>query len=155
MLQALTSNGCHVFPSLSARAVPMQQKMELCVMTFNRNTVAMFTTARGQTRTFYFPPANCLISCCRWRAQRTIGEGKRPTLAQGRVCPHSVHLKPCDGFRLAPLWSFVEIPNDGIWRCLSTLPFLSSPFFFFFPIRRLKLFLTLFQGLFVLLPSQG
>lgn len=101
----------------------LQQRRELCV--------AMITTARGQNRTFYFPPANCLISCCRWRAGRTVGEKNRPVWAQGRAGPRFICLKLCDGFRLAPLWSFVEIPNGGIWRCLSTLPFfknLSSTF---------------------------
>lgn len=83
----------------------------------------MFTTARGQNRTFYFPPANCLISCCRWRAGRTTGEENRPVWAQGRAGPRFICLRLCDGFRLAPLWSFVEIPNGGIWRCLSTVPF--------------------------------
>lgn len=92
----------------------LQQRRELCV--------AMFTTARGQNRTF-FPPANCLISCCRWRAGRTIGEENRPMWVQGRAGPRFICLKLCDGFRLAPLWSFVEIPNGGIWRCLSTVPF--------------------------------
>lgn len=93
----------------------LQQRRELCV--------AMFMTARGQNRTFYFPPANCLISCCRWRAGRTVGEENRPVWAQGRAGPRFICLKLCDGFRLAPLWSFTEIPNSGIWRCLSTVPF--------------------------------
>lgn len=54
------------------------------------NIVAMFTTAGGQNRTFYFPPANCLVSCCRWRARRTVGEENRPVLALGRAS--SLHL---------------------------------------------------------------
>lgn len=90
----------------------------------------MFTTARGQNRTFYFPPANCLISCCRWRAGRTAGEENGPVLAQGRTRPPSVCLILCDGSRLAPLWSFAEIPSGGIWRCLSTLPFFYLLHFF-------------------------
>lgn len=93
----------------------------------------MLTTARGQSRTFYFPPANCVISCCHWRAQGTVGEENGPVLAQERVRPYFICLKLCDGFRLAPLRSFVEIPNSGFWRCLSMVPFLSSLFFFFFP----------------------
>lgn len=37
----------------------------------------------GENRTFHFPPANCLISCCRWRARRTVRqEERRPRLAQ-------------------------------------------------------------------------
>lgn len=54
------------------------------------NTVAMLTTARGQSRTFYFPPANCVISCCHWRAQCTVGEDNGPVLAQERT--FSLHL---------------------------------------------------------------
>lgn len=88
----------------------------------------MLTTARGQSRTFYFPPANCVISCCHWRAQRTVGEDIGLVSVQELACTPFVCLKLCNGFRLAPLWSFVEIPNSGIW-CLSTVPFLSSQFF--------------------------
>lgn len=90
------------------------------------NMVTMFTTARGQNRTFYFPPANCLISCCRWRALCSVGEERRPTLADELAC--SLRLsQTLRWLRASPsLWSFVEIPNGGIWRCLSAVPFLSS-----------------------------
>ena len=72
----------------------------------------------------------------RWRAQHTVGEERRPRLAQELAHSHFICLKHCDGFRLASLWSFVEIPNGDIWRCLSTVPFffLSSQFFFLSPI---------------------
>lgn len=115
------------------------------------NTVTMFTTARGWNRTFYFPPANCLISCCRWRARCTVGEQRRPRLAQELT--HSLHLsETLLWLQASPsLWSFVEIPNRDIWRCLSTVPFLSSPFFS--PLRHLKLLFFQCLSLFVLKPS--
>ena len=50
--------------------------MSITITTFP-NTVALFTHARGQSRTFYFPPANCLISCGRWRAKHGGLEGER------------------------------------------------------------------------------
>lgn len=120
------------------------------------NTVTVFTSARGRNRTFYFPPANCLISCCRWRARHTVGVERRPRLAQELARTHSLHLSQTLRWLQASLslWSFVEIPNADIWRCLSAVPFLSSPVFFF-PLRHLKLLLTPLQclSLFVLQPS--
>lgn len=98
------------------------------------NTVTVFTTARGRNRTFYFPPANCLISCCRWRARLTVGEERRPRLAQELAHSHLICLKLCDGSRLAPLsgalYKYQTVTSDVV--CLPFL-FLSSPFFFFFP----------------------
>lgn len=55
----------------------------------------------GKKRTFHFPPANCLISCCRWRAQPTVREEeRRPRLAQELAHTHFICLIYCNGSRL-------------------------------------------------------
>lgn len=97
------------------------------------NTVTVFTTARGLNRTFYFPPANCLISSCRWRARLTVGEERRPRLAQELTHSHLICLKLCDGSRLAPLsgalYKYQTVTSDVV-----CLPFLFCHLrFFFFP----------------------
>lgn len=125
------------------------------------NTVTMFTSARGWNRTFYFPPANCLISCCRWRARSAYCRGREKAQVGTGARTLSLHLSEMLRWLQAslPLWSFVEIPNSDIWRCLSVYSsfFIISAFFsfFFFPLRHLKLLLTPLQclSLFVLQPS--
>ena len=115
------------------------------------NTVTMFTSARGRKRTFYFPPANCLISCCRWRAaRRTVGGREKAQVGTG-ARTLSLHLSRTLRWLQASLslWSFVEIPNSDIWRCLSRSFFVFSVFL---PLCHLTLLLTPLQclSLFVL-----
>lgn len=105
----------------------------------------MFTSATGQKKAFYLPPANCLISRCRWRAGLYCRGRAKAQVGTG-ACTLLLHLSQTSQWLRASfsLRSFVETPSSDIWRCLSAV---FTRVGFFSPLRHFKLLLTHLQSL--------
>lgn len=75
-------------------------------------TLACLSEPQGREGPFISPPANCLISCCRWRAVCCAGGAEREK-AQVGLSTLTSFVAKLQWLRAtaASLWSFVEIPQ--------------------------------------------